>query len=180
MSIQSRKTIGRLVAVGPSRVGYLVLALVACSMAAATYAIAAGTKGPSRRAAAPAAAVKHSAAVPKQTVAAGRGQPAARAAAPTGQASTPTAAEFGRGLVGLTAAYGKAHGLPARLVNVDCVQASPGHYMCSYAIVRPGTPPECHVMQAVWTPRSDSSFRITVAGRSSRCGSLREALRSLL
>jgi hypothetical protein len=34
-------------------------------------------------------------------------------------------------------------------------------------------------MQARWTPERASSFTVTLAGRTERCGSLREALRSL-
>lgn len=167
MSVRGRTTLGRLVGVGPSRIGYVVLALVAGSMAAATYAIAAGTPGSSHRAT---GAVEHTSVQHPHRAASAR---------PADPVAPPGPAEFGRGHAGVTAAYAKAHGLAERLANVDCVQASRGHYMCSYAIVRPDAPAECHVMQAVWTPRSDSSFRITVAGRAGTCGSLREGLRSL-
>lgn len=63
--------------------------------------------------------------------------------------------------------------------DVDCVQGSRGHYMCSYGIFRESRPVECHVMQARWTPAGVDSFRVERSGRVGRCGSLREALRSL-
>jgi hypothetical protein len=34
-------------------------------------------------------------------------------------------------------------------------------------------------MQAEWTPSGVDSFRVKMSGRVGRCGSLREALRSL-
>jgi hypothetical protein len=51
--------------------------------------------------------------------------------------------------------------------------------MCSYAVVRPQTEPECHLMQARWTPGQASSYEVTLSGRADRCGSLREAIHSL-
>jgi hypothetical protein len=74
--------------------------------------------------------------------------------------------------------YAAALGDPARLAHTDCIEASRGRYMCSYAVVRPGAR-ECHLVQARWTPSGASSFAVTLAGRVRRCGSLREALRSL-
>jgi hypothetical protein len=50
--------------------------------------------------------------------------------------------------------------------------------MCSYGIFRPSQPVDCHVIQAEWTPTEVDSFRM-MAARVGRCGSLREALRSL-
>jgi hypothetical protein len=35
------------------------------------------------------------------------------------------------------------------------------------------------VMQARWTPQAASTITVTLAGRAGRCGTLREALRSL-
>jgi hypothetical protein len=93
--------------------------------------------------------------------------------------ATPSAKEFGRILIGTANAYGAAHGDPARLEQADCVQASPGYYMCSYAVTRPDRPRECHLMQAEWTPGRTSSFKVTLAGRVSRCSSLRTAIQSL-
>jgi len=92
----------------------------------------------------------------------------------------PPAREFARVFVGLTAAY--ARGLDAdlpRIGHAHCVQAARGHYMCSYALTRPGAPLECHLMQALWTPRRASTITVTLAGRTARCGTLREAIASL-
>lgn len=129
--------------------GYLVLAVVAAAVGTATYAIFSST------------AAHHPS--------------AAEAAA----FQPPAPAEFAREFLGLNNAYARAHGDPARLANADCVQASPGHYMCSYAVRRPNRASECHIMQAMWTPRALSSFTVTLSGRAERCGSLREALQSL-
>jgi hypothetical protein len=101
------------------------------------------------------------------------------AAAESRAMPAPSADEFARLFVGTANRYAVVNGHRVRLVNPDCVQASPGHYMCSYATQRPGGPRRCHVMQAQWTPGGASSFKVTLAGRSLRCGSLREALRSL-
>jgi len=78
-----------------------------------------------------------------------------------------------------TAAYADAHGEAARISNVHCVEASPGHYMCSYAVVLPNRPPQCHLMQARWTPSRASTYTVTLAGRVRACATLREAVRSL-
>jgi hypothetical protein len=51
--------------------------------------------------------------------------------------------------------------------------------MCSYAARKPGAPTQCHIMQARWTPNRASTITVTLAGRADRCGTLREALRSL-
>src|SRR5829696_3487038 len=93
--------------------------------------------------------------------------------------TTPTAAEFAHNFVGATNAFAVAHGDVTRVGNAQCVEATRGHYMCSYAAKRPGIAPECHVMQARWTPQAASTITITLAGRAGRCGTLREALRSL-
>ena len=71
------------------------------------------------------------------------------------------------------------HGDPTRIGNTRCVQASPGRYMCSYAVTRPGKPKECHLMQARWTPNQASTVTVTLAGRTKRCGTLRQAIDSL-
>jgi hypothetical protein len=104
-----------------------------------------------------------------------------RAAAQVAPAAskTPTAREFAHNFVGTTNAYAAASGDETRIRNADCVQASRGHYMCSYAAKKPGTAPECHIMQARWTPNRASTITVTLAGRTTRCGSLDEALRSL-
>jgi hypothetical protein len=92
----------------------------------------------------------------------------------------PPASEFARVFVGLTAAYARTldAGQP-RIGHAHCVQPVPGHYMCSYALARAGRPLECHIMQALWTPRRASTITVTLAGRTARCGSLREAIASL-
>jgi hypothetical protein len=101
------------------------------------------------------------------------------AAALPGKHATPTATEFARVVVDTTTAYAVAHHDPARITGVDCVEASWGRYMCSYAVIRPNRRRECHLMQATWTPSTASTYTVTLAGRVRRCGSLREALRSL-
>jgi hypothetical protein len=93
--------------------------------------------------------------------------------------ATPTAAEFARAFVGTANAYAAAHASPARLTNPHCVEASAGHYMCSYAVTKPGRPADCHLMQARWTPNGPSTITVTLAGRAARCESLRAALDSL-
>jgi hypothetical protein len=93
--------------------------------------------------------------------------------------AAPSAAEFATGFVRLANHYAAVHADPVRLSGADCVEASTGHYMCSYAAGTPGGAKECHVIQARWTPRKASSFTITLSGRTTRCGSLREALSSL-
>ena len=133
----------------------VVLAAVACVILAGTYAI--GTSGAARSSV---------------------GRPVADVARRPAAASS-SAAEFARDLVGLTKAYATEHGDPTRLADVDCVRASAGHYMCSYAAVRPDGARECHLMQARWTPQLASSFTVTLAGRTRKCGTLREAIRSL-
>jgi hypothetical protein len=94
-------------------------------------------------------------------------------------APTPTAQEFAANFMGTTNAYAEAHGDTMRITNADCVQASRGHYMCSYATERPGAEAECHIMQGKWTPNADSTITITLAGLADRCASLPDALDSL-
>lgn len=94
-------------------------------------------------------------------------------------AAPPTAAQFASRFMALGNLYGEQHGKAQRLKGADCVQASPGHYMCSYAVVRPGRGRACHLMQAEWTPNAASTYRVTLAGRVTRCGTLRQALASL-
>lgn len=96
-----------------------------------------------------------------------------------GAAPSPTASEFARVVVGTTTAYALAHGAAIRLRQVHCVKASRVDYMCSYAVARPGRAPECHLMQATWTPARASIYTVTLAGRVRACGTLREAIRSL-
>lgn len=87
---------------------------------------------------------------------------------------TPTAAEFGRALAGTANQFGA----DAKILRPHCVQAKPGRYMCSYAVVR-GSHSECHIMQGRWTPDAASTITVTLAGRTGRCGSLRDAIQSL-
>jgi hypothetical protein len=129
---------------------YAALVLVACGTALAVYLLA-PSAGP---------------------------QQAAAQAAPLAS-KTPTAVEFAHNFVGTTNAYAAASGDETRIANADCVQASRGHYMCSYAAKKPGARAECHIMQARWTPNRASTITVTLAGRATRCGSLDEALRSL-
>jgi hypothetical protein len=90
-------------------------------------------------------------------------------------ATTPTAAEFGRALMGTANQFGS----DAKIARTHCVQAKPGRYMCSYAVQRKGRQDECHLMQGRWTPDADSTITVTLAGRAGRCGSLRDAIQSL-
>ena len=159
---------------GRLHLGHVVLSMVACGVAAATYVIA------GRVAAQPNARGAPSAVVGKPLTPA---MPAHEASLVAGTAGSlpapPSAAEFTADFIALVNRYAKAHGDPVRVAHADCVQPSAGHYMCSYATTRPGNARSCHVMQALWSPRKTSTFTVTLAGRSERCGSLREALRSL-
>ena len=93
--------------------------------------------------------------------------------------ASPSALAFASLFADSTTAYQKAHGIAERLTNVECVRASLVDYMCSYAVASPGRTPSCHLMQARWTPNSASLYTVTLAGRVKKCGTLREALRSL-
>ena len=137
--------------------GFAVLFAVSCVAAGVTYAVGG-------------ALTDRAGGVPR---------PAAVSNTAKQNASPPAAKEFRRLFVELTNAYALEHGDPARVSNPDCIQASQGHYMCSYATTAPEAGRQCHIMQARWTPNRDSSFTVTLAGRTARCGSLREALRSL-
>src|SRR3954447_25983848 len=83
--------------------------------------------------------------------------PAVRAQSIHGAA--PDAREFARELVGMTNQFAAQQGDNERLGNVDCVQATRGHYMCSFAVLRPAQPAECHIIQAIWTPAAVDSFK---------------------
>ena len=91
----------------------------------------------------------------------------------------PSAAEFGRALVGTTNQFAAKTGDPTRIGHPHCVPGSPGSYMCAYSSKRPGKPRECHLMQGRWTPEQDSTITVTLGGRTGRCGSIREAIDSL-
>ncbi len=91
----------------------------------------------------------------------------------------PTAAGFSEVLVSTSNAFAHDHGSSTRLTHAHCVQASRGHYMCAYLVERPGRPSECHLIQAHWAEEHASSFTVVLSGRARRCGSVREAVRSL-
>jgi hypothetical protein len=131
---------------------YSALGLIACGVAAATYAVA-GNK-PARKAHPTRSVVKQA-------------------------ATTPSADAFARELVVLARDYAERSGEAARITRAHCVQASPGHYMCSYGLVRPRLSLECHLVQGLWSPDRASTITVTLAGQTRRCGSLREAIRSL-
>jgi hypothetical protein len=154
MRIGTRKQVG---AERLFRFGYVVLAVAACTAAAATYAIAGRMVTPGGK----------------------RALSAAGGPLTSPVAASPSAAEFAQKFIGVTNASAKAYGDPARITRADCARPSRDHYMCSYAVRTPGRPSECHLMQAIWTPRALASFTVTLSGRVERCGSLREALRSL-
>jgi hypothetical protein len=83
------------------------------------------------------------------------------------RSAMPTAAAFGEALVHT-----------ASITHTHCVQAAPGAYMCAYTLTRAGRQ-ECHLMQGRWTPHATSTITVTLAGRARRCGTVREAIRSL-
>ena len=91
---------------------------------------------------------------------------------------TPSAAVFAAKWIGVTNQYAKEHGVNTHAGDADCVQASPGHYMCSYSVIRNGAS-TCHLMQARWTPGRASAITITLAGRTAKCATLREAIQTL-
>lgn len=141
------------------RAGYLLVGLATASAAIAVYVVSAAPAAPGQR-------LTSSAPVHAT-------QRMNRADAPPGPA------EFASDVAGTTKAYAGAHGDVARITNVDCVEASSGRYMCSYAVARPHRVGECHLMQATWTPSRASTYTVTLAGRVHKCGSLHEALGSL-
>jgi hypothetical protein len=145
-----------LASLGPSRTGLLILGATAGAVAVTAYAIA-----------------------DRVTVQDARSAPVADVRKTHARDAPPTATEFAGLLVDLSNAYAKKHGSSIRLANAQCVQASPGHYMCSYTVRRPGRHSQCHLAQVEWTPGQASSFRVTVSGRVARCRTLRQAIRSL-
>jgi hypothetical protein len=140
---------------GLGRFPVLWLALVVCVVAAATYGIAG------------------------RVLETPRGGAALSAPVGSIHGAAPGPHEFARQLAGMTNQFAALQRDDARVGKVDCVQASKGHYMCSFAVLRPSRPEECHVIQAIWTPADVDSFKVTLSGRAGRCGSLREALQSL-
>jgi len=91
---------------------------------------------------------------------------------------TPSATQFAHNFIGVTNKHASDHGQATRVGNAHCVQAAPGKYMCSYLVMTKGVR-TCHLMQAKWTPERSSAITVTLAGRTSRCGTLREAIQSL-
>jgi len=91
----------------------------------------------------------------------------------------PSAAEFGKIFTATANAYASAHHDGRRVSRPHCVQAAPGRYMCAYLAFTPANGPQCHLMQARWTPTAASTITVTLSGRTQRCGSVREAIRSL-
>ena len=90
------------------------------------------------------------------------------AAASTTQRSAapdPSAIEFEALFVGMLNRRAEKIRDPRRIRAADCVEAAPGRYMCSYAVVQPGNPMSCHLMQARWTPGRASTITVT-AGSS--------------
>ena len=96
-----------------------------------------------------------------------------------GAIAPPSASNFGAMLAVTTTDYAKAHGKSLRMERVDCVEPTRGRYMCSYKLRVPGSPGACHLIQARWTPGRASAFTVTLSGRTARCQSLSDALRSL-
>ncbi len=98
--------------------------------------------------------------------------------------ATPSAAEFAAQFIGVTNQYAKEHGDTAQVGHAHCVQAAAGRYMCSYTVTKNETIAKnetstCHLMQARWTPGRASMITVTLAGRTARCTTLREAIRTL-
>ena len=91
---------------------------------------------------------------------------------------TPSATQFAHNFIGVTNKHASEHDDGARVGNAHCVEAAPGKYMCSYLVTAKGVR-TCRLMQAQWTPERLSSITVTLAGRTSRCGTLREAIQSL-
>ncbi len=165
------ETASNIIAVASTRKGrrvvYLLLALAAAGSAIVVVTMSAVLAAPQAKDAAP---MRPSPAAPRR---------AATSRETAGRGAPPDAAEFARGLAATTRAYAVAHGAAARIVDVHCVEASSGHYMCSYAVIRPHRAAECHLMQAIWTPERASTYTVTLAGRVARCATLRQAIRSL-
>src|SRR6185437_835421 len=104
--------------------------------------------------------------------------PSLAPAALAGEIAPPSASNFGAMLVMTTTDSAKAHGTSLKLERVDCVEPKRGRYMCSYNLRVPGSPNACHLIQARWTPGRASIFTVTLAGRTSSCQSLADALHS--
>src|SRR6266536_694705 len=101
---------------GLGRFPVLWLGLVVCAVAAATYGIAGRVLGTPR------------------------GGTALSAPVGSIHGAAPGAHEFARQLAGMTNQFAALQRDDARVGKVDCVQASKGHYMCSFAVLRPSRP----------------------------------------
>jgi hypothetical protein len=157
------KTLAR---VGPSPLGFLLLGVVTTVAALGTYFGA----GSSEAKAPPRATAPHQ----SPGVA-----DAARLSPVEVFGPPPGAVGFAEVLVSTSNAFAEAHADPARLSKAHCVEASSGHYMCAYLVSRPGRADQCHLVQAHWAEEQYSSFTIVLSGRARRCGSVRDAVRSL-
>jgi hypothetical protein len=91
----------------------------------------------------------------------------------------PSKGRFAHIFIASTNAYAVAHHDARRVLHADCVEPTAGRYMCSFLADVPPGRHECHLIQAKWTPGGTSTITITLSGRTRRCGSLQEALRSL-
>jgi hypothetical protein len=109
---------------------------------------------------------------------AGRAQKAAGAGSRASASAIPSASQFAHDFVGVTNRYAQKNGDGASAGDAHCVEAAPGQYMCSYLLTVQGMT-TCHLMQAQWTPESPSAITVTLAGRTGRCGTLRDAIQSL-
>jgi hypothetical protein len=94
-------------------------------------------------------------------------------------AHPPSAVQFAKIFVASANTYATAHHDASRLRGAHCVEASRAHYMCAYTAVTQAHGAQCHLMQARWTPTATSTITVTLSGRTRRCGSVREAIRSL-
>jgi hypothetical protein len=88
--------------------------------------------------------------------------------------TTMSPSAFGRALAGAANEFGGP-----TIVNVHCVAGDPGNYMCSYAVQRRSGRLECHLMQGSWS-QSTLEIDVTLAGRTRRCATLRDAVHSLV
>lgn len=149
----------------PNRGGMVALGLIACVVAGVTYLVPTHLSSHDARSA--------------TRIVSSRSAKSGSANGSIHAEATPTATQFAVLLVTASNVHGAQHHQPQRLQNADCVQASRGHYMCSYAVVRPRQAAECHLIQAEWTPNAASDFTVTLSGRVSRCATLKDALASL-
>src|SRR5262249_34434221 len=90
----------------------------------------------------------------------------------------PSAGSFGRIFVNLTNQDAGPYDGSAHVRRPHCVEPRPGSYMCAYTVVENGAA-SCHLMQARWTPDGATTIPVTLAGRTARCATLRQAIQSL-